>query len=106
LTYSKLLRIGSRNPARIFGLYPNKGVLRIGADADFVIIDQNKEEKITADMMESKCGWTLYEGMIMKGVPVMTFIRGTQVFNEGDLTVKPGHGKFQAMGSGNMPIGD
>ncbi len=106
LTYSKLLRISSRNPARIFGLYPNKGVLRIGADADFVIIDQHKEEKITADMMESKCGWTLYEGMVMKGVPVMTYIRGAQVFNEGDLTIKPGHGKFQAMGSGNIPIGD
>lgn len=106
MTYSRLLRVCSRNPARIFGLYPKKGVLRIGADADFVIIDQNKEEKITADMMESKCGWTLYEGMTMKGVPVMTFIRGTQAFNEGSVTIKPGHGKFQAMGSGHRPIGD
>ncbi|MHA2395511.1 MAG: dihydroorotase, partial [Candidatus Thorarchaeota archaeon] len=106
LSYSKLLRVCSRNPARIFGLYPKKGVLSIGADADFVIIDQNKEEKITADMMESKCGWTLYEGMKMKGVPVMTFIRGVQAFNEGNVTIKPGHGKFQAMGSGDRPIGD
>ncbi len=106
MTYSRLLRICSRNPARIFGLYPKKGVLRIGADADFVIIDQNKEEKITADMMESKCGWTLYEGMTMKGAPVMTFIRGTEAFNEGNVTVKPGHGKFQAMGSGERPTGD
>ncbi len=106
MTYSKLLRICSRNPARIFGLYPKKGVLRIGADADFVIIDPNKEEKITADIMETKCGWTLYEGMMMKGVPVMTFIRGAQAFNEGSVTLKPGYGKFQAMGSGNRPIGD
>ena len=106
MTYSRLLRVCSRNPARMFGLYPRKGVLRIGADADFVIIDQSKEEKITADMMESKCGWTLYEGMSMKGVPVMTFIRGTMAFNEGNVTVKPGHGKFQAMGSGNRPTGD
>ncbi|MHA2351875.1 MAG: dihydroorotase [Candidatus Thorarchaeota archaeon] len=106
LSYSKLLRVCSRNPARIFGLYPKKGVLSIGADADFVIIDQDKEEKITADMMESKCGWTLYEGMKMKGVPVMTFIRGVQAFNEGNVTIKPGHGKFQAMGSGDRPIGD
>ncbi len=106
LTYSRLLRVCSRNPARIFGLYPRKGVLRIGADADFVILDQTKEEKITAEMMESKCGWTLYEGMTMKGVPVMTFIRGTQVYNEGIVIAKPGHGKFQAMGSGERPIGD
>jgi allantoinase len=106
MTYSRLLRVCSRNPARIFGLYPKKGVLRIGADADFVIIDHNKEEKIKADMMESKCGWTLYEGMTMKGVPVMTFIRGIEVFKEGNVTMKPGHGKFQAMGSGERPIGD
>jgi allantoinase len=106
LSYSKLLRVCSRNPARIFGLYPKKGVLCIGADADFVIIDQNKEEKITADMMESKCGWTLYEGMTMKGVPVMTFVRGTQAFNEGIVTVKPGYGNFQAMGSGDRLTGD
>ena len=57
-------------------------------------------------MMESKCGWTLYEGMTMKGVPVMTFIRGVQAFNEGNVTIKPGHGQFQAMGSGDRPIGD
>ena len=106
LSYSRLLRICSRNPARIFGLYPRKGVLRIGADADFVIIDQNKEEKITADMMESKCGWTLYEGMTMQGVPVMTFIRGVEAFSEGKVTIQPGHGKFQAMGSGDRPIGE
>jgi hypothetical protein len=44
--------------------------------------------------------------MTMKGVPVMTFIRGVQAFNKGDVTIKPGHGKFQAMGSGDRPIGD
>lgn len=106
LSFSRLLRVGSRNPAKIFGLYPKKGVLRIGSDADFVIIDQTLEEKITADMMFSKCGWTLYEGMTMKGVPVMTFSRGVQVYNNGKITVKPGHGKFQAMGSGNRPNGE
>ena len=106
ITYSKLLRVSSRNPARIFGLYPKKGVLRVGADADFVIIDPNKEEKITAEMMQSKCGWTLYEGMSMKGAPVMTFIRGFQAFSDGIVTIKPGHGTFQAMGSGDRPIGD
>jgi dihydroorotase (multifunctional complex type) len=106
LSYPRLLRVCSRNPARLFGLYPKKGVLSVGADADFVIIDQNREEKISSDIMESKCGWTLYEGMTMKGTPVMTFIRGIQVYNEGNVMVKPGHGKFHAMGSGHRPIGD
>ncbi|MFW9793950.1 MAG: dihydroorotase family protein, partial [Candidatus Thorarchaeota archaeon] len=106
LSFSRLLRVCSRNPARIFGLYPKKGVLRVGADADFVLIDQTREEKISEDLMFSKCGWTLYEGMTMKGVPVMTFSKGVQVFKDDQLTVEPGHGRFQAMGSGNRPNGE
>ena len=106
LSYTRLLKVASRNPARIFGLYPKKGVLRIGSDADFVIFDPNREEKITADMMFSKCGWTLYEGMTMLGAPVMTFVRGVQVYGEGKILAKPGQSQFQAMGSGNKPRGD
>jgi len=106
LSFSRLLRISSRNPARMFGLYPKKGVIQIGSDADFVLVKPTKEEKITADMMYSKCGWTLYEGMTMMGVPQMTFVRGVKVYEEGKILVKPGHGKFQPMGSGNRPLGD
>jgi dihydroorotase-like cyclic amidohydrolase len=69
-------------------------------------MDQTREEKVTADMTFSKCGWTLYEGMTMKGVPVMTFSRGVQVFKDGQLTAKPGHGKYQAMGCGYRSNGD
>ena len=106
LSFSRLLRVGSRNPARLFGLYPKKGAIRIGSDADFVIVDPTKEEKITTDMMLSKCEWTLYEGMTMMGVPQMTFVRGMQVYGDGKILAKPGHGMFQAMGSGNKPLGD
>jgi allantoinase len=106
LSFSRLLRVSSRNPARIFGLYPKKGVIRIGSDADFVIVDPTKEEKISADMMFSKCEWTLYDGMTMMGSPQMTFVRGVQVYGDGKILVKPGHGKFQAMGSGNIPLED
>jgi allantoinase len=106
LSYTKLLRAASRNPARIFGLYPKKGILRIGSDADFVIFDPNREEKITADMMFSKCEWTLYEGMTMRGAPVMTIVRGVQVFGEGRILTKPGKSEFQLMGSGERPIGE
>ncbi len=101
LSLSRLLRVTSRNPARIFGLYPRKGTIRIGADADLVIVDQHREEKIGPEMMLSKCGWTLYEGMTMKGVPEATFVRGTQVFGEGQVTGKAGHGEFLRMGCGN-----
>lgn len=101
LSLSRLIRVGSRNPARIFGLYPKKGTIRVGADADLVIVDPYREEKIDSEMMFSKCGWTLYEGMTMKGVPEMTFVRGNSVFEDGQITGKPGQGQFLAMGSGN-----
>jgi dihydroorotase-like cyclic amidohydrolase len=78
----------------------------VGSDADIVILDHTREETIKADMMFSKCGWTLYEGMKMKGAPVMTFVRGMQVFNEDRTTVKPGHGRFVRMGEGSASFED
>lgn len=105
LSFTRLLNVASRSPAKIFGLYPRKGVLQIGADADFVILNHTKEEKISSEIMLSKCDWTLYEGMSMKGAPLETYVRGTPVFEEGRITVKPGHGKFQSM-SGMTPFED
>jgi len=83
LSFSRLLDVTSRRPAKIFGLYPKKGILQVGSDADFVIVDATKEEKITSDMMFSKCGWTLYEGLEMKGVPIMTFVHDLRTRDSG-----------------------
>jgi allantoinase len=104
LSFTRLVEVTARNPARVFGLYPKKGALQVGSDADMVIVDPTREATINADMMFSKCGWTLYDGMKMKGAPVMTFVRGTQVFNEDRTTVKPGHGTFLRMGEGSAPF--
>jgi len=101
LSFSRLIQVTSSNPAKIFGLYPRKGVLQVGSDADMVLIDLTKEEKISTDMMFSKCGWTIYDGMKMKGAPTMTFVRGQKVFEIDRTTIKPGHGRFQGMGSAN-----
>ncbi len=98
LSFTRLLNVTCRNPARIFGLYPKKGVIQVGSDADLVIVDPTLEEKITPEMMFSKSGWTLYDGLTMKGAPIMTFVRGQQVFKGDRLLVKAGHGKFQPMG--------
>ncbi len=98
ISYARLLQIASSNPAKIFGLYPKKGALQIGSDADIVIVDPSLEETITTDMMFSKCGWTLYEGMKFIGAPIMTFVRGKKVFDRDRTTIRPGHGQFQPMG--------
>ena len=105
LSYTRLLHVSSQNPAKIFGLYPKKGTIQIGSDADLVLINPAREEKITPEMMYSKCEWTLYEGLTMMGVPEMTFVRGEQVYDNGKILVKPGHGRFQAMGSGTKILG-
>ncbi|MHA2424029.1 MAG: dihydroorotase [Candidatus Thorarchaeota archaeon] len=105
LSFKRLLQVASSNPAKIFGLYPKKGILQIGSDADMVLVDPTREEKISAEMMFSKCGWTIYEGMKMTGVPLMTFVRGQKVFEHDRTTVKPGHGCFQIMG-GSLQIED
>jgi dihydroorotase-like cyclic amidohydrolase len=98
LSFKRLLQVTSSNPAKIFGLYPRKGIIQIGSDADLVLVDHTKEEKISADMMFSKCGWTIYEGIKMTGVPLMTFVRGQKVFEYDRTTIRPGHGRFQPMG--------
>ena len=105
LSYTKLVRATSRNPARIFGLYPKKGTIMVGSDADLVLVDPNRDEKVTADIMHSKCGWTLYEGLQMKGVPERTFVRGVEVFSDNEIMAKPGTGEFLPMGSGNPLYG-
>ncbi len=104
LSWSRLLRVTTRDPARIFGLYPKKGSLTLGADADLVLVDPTKEEKITDTGILSKSGWTIYEGMKLRGLPVMTFVRGVMVFKEGEVLGTPGHGQFQPMGRGQLEI--
>jgi dihydroorotase (multifunctional complex type) len=82
-------------PAKIFGLYPKKGVIKVGSDADLTIIDMKRKDVISNEKSYSKCGFTCYDGMEVQGVPVYTICRGTVVMKEGQITVNPGYGKFQ-----------
>ncbi len=98
LSLERLEEVTSRGPARLFGLYPRKGTIVLGADADLVIVDTKREEQITPEMMFSKSGWTLYEGRTMRGTPTMTIVRGVVVYEDGQVVGRPGHGRFQSMG--------
>ena len=90
--------IVSTNPAKIFGLYPKKGVIAVGSDADIVMIDPEKEVTITKSMLHEKVDYTLYEGFKVKGYPVMSMVRGTVVTKDGELLVKPGFGQMVRRG--------
>ncbi|MBI4489533.1 MAG: amidohydrolase family protein [Deltaproteobacteria bacterium] len=76
ITLLRMAQVCCENPARIFGLYPKKGVIAPGSDADLVVVDLERKVTVTNDMVHSSAGWTLWEGKEMKGWPVMTMLRG------------------------------
>ncbi len=93
ITLEELVKITSYNAARIFGLN-NKGSLEIGYDADLAIIDLKREKKVTPEILNSYSDYTIYDGMILKGWPILTMVRGTIVMEDGIVIGKEGHGKY------------
>ena len=87
-------RLTSTAAARMFGLYPRKGAIRISADADFAIADLEALWTITPDQLLYKCPWTPNEGTAVRGRIVRTIVRGTTVFHDGELVGEPGAGTF------------
>lgn len=79
ISFPRLVQLFCENPARIFGLYPKKGAITVGADADLAIVDLNKNLKVTNSMMHTRPGWSVYTGREIKGWPVMTILRGEVV---------------------------
>ncbi len=94
LTFDRLVRLISYNPARIFGVYPRKGVIQVGSDADLVIVDMNREETISNATTYTKVGWTPYDGRKVKGIPTRTIVRGRVVMQESEVIGEPGYGEF------------
>jgi dihydropyrimidinase len=82
------------NPAKIFGLYPQKGILAPGSDADITIIDPKKQTLITCDNLHSNADYSAYEGYTLQGWPVYTISRGEIIVDNGKFTGVPGRGKF------------
>jgi len=89
-----LVRATSMNPARLFGLYPRKGVIQIGSDADLNVVDMRREAVIRAEEQYSKITHTPFDGWKVKGAPIQTLIRGETVSREGEVVAKPGHGEW------------
>ncbi len=92
----RLAQVLSENPARIFGLYPAKGAIAPGSDADLVVFDPNREFTIRAENQHSNVGYTLYEGRTVLGWPELSFQRGKPVLQGGEVVAAPGQGRFLA----------
>lgn len=90
----RLVQVLCENPARIFGLYPQKGTLQVGSDADIVVYDPNREFTIAKENQHSKVGYTLYEHRQVLGWPEISFQRGHPVLQDGEVVTAPGCGRF------------
>lgn len=94
LPLERFVATTSTNAARIFGLYPRKGVVREGADADVVIWDPAHTATITAEADLSKSDYTVYEGWRVTGWPVTTIRRGEIVYDSGRVVGRAGSGRL------------
>lgn len=94
VSMERLVRVMCENPAKLYGLYPRKGCLLPGADADILLLDMNAKGTISNDDIVSKCGWTPYDGMEAQGKVLMTILRGTVVAENGRPVGEPGYGEF------------
>ena len=93
LGYERVADATATRPAKLFGLYPRKGAIRVGADADIVLVDPKQKRTISDADQLSKCGWTPYAGRAIQGVPVYTFLRGSAILDDGTLALTDGFGK-------------
>ena len=93
LKLSHLVRMISTNPARIFGLYPQKGSLTPGSDADLVVVDLDKEWTLQADQLFYQNPQSPFIGYEFKGSIDRTILRGTTIYQDGKMLVEPGYGQ-------------
>ncbi|SMB99550.1 dihydropyrimidinase [Thermanaeromonas toyohensis ToBE] len=94
LSLPQLVQVLSTNPARLFGLYPRKGDLNPGSDADIVIFDPRRELQLNAKVLHSAAGYTPFAGHTLKGYPEATFLRGELIYYQGRFLGRPGQGQF------------
>jgi dihydropyrimidinase len=90
----RLVEVLCSNPARLFGLYPRKGTIRIGSDADLIVIDPEREVTVTPENLHMKCDYSPYQGMKLKGFPDVTIQRGKVLIENGEFRGAPGEGHF------------
>ncbi len=96
LTMNEFVAVTSTNIAKILNCYPKKGAILVGADADIVVLDPEKEKVISAKTQQSAIDYNVFEGKKVKGLPRYTLTRGKVAVMDGKVQTEEGHGKFVA----------
>jgi dihydropyrimidinase len=91
-----MVELLATNPAKLFGLYPRKGTIAVGSDADIVVFDPEKKLTISAAAHHSKIDYNLYEGAEVTGSPEVVLLRGNVLVENDELVASPGIGQFVA----------
>ena len=93
ISIEQMCRVLCENPAKLYGMYPKKGVIRVGSDADIVVLDPKADGFITKNTHHSKADYNPYEGVRTKGKIMSVYLRGKEVVKNGELVI-PGKGKY------------
>lgn len=102
LTLGRLVSVCCSNPARLFGMYPKKGVIAVGSDADLVLLDPSREVTLSHELLHENTDYTPYEGMRLTGYPVMTISRGEVIVTNGQFAGSMGRGRFLKRGKPDL----
>jgi dihydroorotase-like cyclic amidohydrolase len=94
MTIRQVAEMGSMQTARLFNLYPTKGTLQPGSDADFVIVDLDREWQVRAGDNLSRSDFSVYEGRTIRGAVTDVGVRGVVMYRGGQLVGDPGHGRY------------
>ena len=98
ISLSRLVEVQSTNAAKLFGLFPRKGTIAVGSDADIVIFDPELTRTIDAGMLKSNADYSVYQDRQVTGWPVVTIRRGEVVFRDGQVVGEPGSGQVVGRG--------
>ena len=107
LDLNAFVALTATNHAKLYGLYPRKGTIAVGSDADIAIWDPDRETEISAGMLHDNVGYTPYEGRRLRGWPVTVLSRGRIVVENGKLAAQRGSGQFLpcALSAAAKPLG-
>jgi len=96
----RFVELTATGPARLFGLWPRKGGIAVGGDADLVLWDPERETRLAAETLHMRVDYSPYEGRIVRGGPVAVLSRGEVVVDHGEWKGRPGRGQFLKRGHG------